>query len=105
MNNITTVKRWLAESTAEDFVQIVDRPVDRQLASLDGANTGIGFVFVLVPIYGQTFPATEGEPKIELEMTSYAVFKMKGEWYVVVDENISDIARALIRMLTASIDK
>lgn len=98
MDTIKTVTEWLRDSSREDFSEIPENPVATQLQRLDTANTGIGFVFVMVPI-------TDGSNDVTLDITSFAVFKIKGTWCVILDENISDIACALVRMMIAGITK
>lgn len=101
MDQIKTVEAWLVD--AESGITQFDPSVMDQIAALEKANTGIGFVFVLSPVSQET----TGNPdvRIEDEVDSYAVFKVRGKWYVVLDENISDIATAIVRIITADIEK
>jgi hypothetical protein len=101
---IKLVSEWLAEASTDDMVSYPTITVEQQLAQLEKHQTGIGYVYFLTPMISDV-TSTEGTTtkSEELHMTFRAVFKISGLWHVIVDENMSDIATALVRMIVESI--
>lgn len=100
---IKTITQWLTEGDNKELPAL---SVAQQTAQLDKVGTGIGWVWVLTPVESETsqvgdgpVAAVENGPEQELHMTSQAIFKIRGAWYVAVDDNISDIACAVVRMI------
>lgn len=101
MNEIVLpVTAWLADS---GLVQLANRPVNSQIQQLESAGSGFGFVFIGIPTTMETInadgvsqPDTTSE---QLEIEHRAIFKVRGVWYTIVDDNISDIACAIARII------
>lgn len=106
---ITTVTEWLASS---GNLEIRNNEVAAQLEQLDKVGTGIGWIWALTPVESETIPpddaivaAVAHAPEQELQLASQAVFKIRDIWYIAADENISDIACALVRIIMQNMPK
>lgn len=89
MDNILAIEDWIKAN--QDLVDLPDRSIATQLGELDKSNTGVGFIFYLTPI-------GESDQNIQLDMTANPVMKVQGVWYVIVDENLAEIFKAILRM-------
>ena len=99
---ITTPDEWIADNP--DIVQIPSKLVNDQLKLLDNTGNGLGYVFVLTPRMVDQSDNITSSSQINYEVTSHAVFKMKNQWYIVIDDNISEIAKAIVNIMTADIN-
>lgn len=97
---IAKIANWEQESATagiEGFgVSILD-----QIQKLDTIGSGVGLVMITVPV--QSLSLTPNEKNVvttESEVESVGVLKVRGEWYVVTDENLSDIFCATINMIS-----
>lgn len=102
---ILTVQEWMAADS--DIAELSDRPVASQLEAFDQVGTGFGYIVTLVATSEEEISdpsvanaAIYTPPPEHLVLTSNAVFKIRGTWYVIVDDNLSDIAKGLIGIIS-----
>ena len=92
MSQMIEINGWL-ESREFDVFTPSGKPVKEQLESYDKNGTGLGFIFILVPL-------TSGDDsKIsQYDLVSTPVLKIGGQWYTPRDEGFSDVLAGVIRM-------
>lgn len=96
--NAIELYTWLKPKLGVDFTELPNLPVSLQLANYDNTQCGVGFVFVLSMTYAEN--ESDEDPERNFEMESIPVIRMRGNWYTFDDDNIADIMRAIIRMIT-----
>ena len=90
----TTITAFLLNPNSFGYdIQTADyiHKINADLGVLEKTGNGVGFIFIESLIESDTDSATE--------VISLPVFKVRGEWIVITDNNICDIARGLINIL------
>ena len=99
MQNPTTVCRLIA--SPEDFGFEISpetaAKIKIDLKVLESTGNGVGFIFI------ESLMSAGGDD-IASEILSLPVFKVRGEWIVITDSNVCDIARGLINILADDTD-
>jgi len=100
MKTIKTSTFFSSMAQSGEFVELDSADSTTQIARIDASGTGIGLVFVME----RNRSSNGGEDMLEL--ISIPVFKFRGEFYTVENEDNADILKAVIRMaVTATADK
>ena len=94
---VIKVADWLKSADKDEWMDVEGIPALTQLAKLDQAQTGVGFILMLVPTVEESVEKAENLP-VRYEIRSVPVVKMRGEWYKPEDDNVADIFAAIIRM-------
>jgi hypothetical protein len=94
MQTHTTISAFLANPNA--YGHDIQKPeyinkINADLQILDSTGNGVGFIFIESLV--------ESDADTVSEIISLPVFKVKGQWIVITDNNICDIARGLINIL------
>lgn len=96
------INNWITQIDLEGLVEIPEKTIKTQLESYDSANTGFGYILLYEQVSIDNI-SNQGLSEEQLEVVSYAIFKIRNEWYVITDENISDIAKGLINLIAKSV--
>ena len=93
------VEEWLKNFGEEELIELAARPVASQLKFYDEVGSGIGFIMFLVPTIADTGADVDpADMKIELNVQSQPIIKMKNDWYTIDDDNMADVLSACFRM-------
>ena len=81
--------------------------IAEQLKKFDNAQTGVGLVMLSVPVEATQLAAKEEDDVVtqETELESVGALRIKGQWYVIIDENLSDIFQGVINMVSQSLEQ
>jgi len=99
---ITKVIKWEQES-AEAGIEGFGVPILGQIKKLDDIGSGVGLIMITVPVQSVSVSLVPNEKDVyatESEVQSVGVLKVRGEWYAVIDENLSDIFCATINIIS-----
>lgn len=92
---------WLDESLAAKEIVELSTGIRAQIEKLEETGNGVGLVIfqshILIEQDGATTEINDNT--VGLSVNSLPVVRMKGKWYIVTDENLSDVVSAIIRML------
>ena len=95
--NLINICEWIELQTEYDLVELPNSPIKMQLENLNTSNTGVGFIFGMVPM---VIDNGDDEPSEQLDFKSWPVIKLHNNWYKILDDNIEDVFGALIRYLS-----
>ncbi len=102
MNNIMPVYEWVTTSRNVDWVELPNNTVANQLLKYDDMRTGTGLLLVL----DNVMSTSESESHVSnLDMNSYYITKIHGIWYVVLNEEMSDIMKAAFHYIIRELNK
>jgi len=98
------ITEWVASRLGNEVTELPNLSIESQLDKYDAAGTGIGFVLVLAAttadVDDDEVPQDDTQ-KPFLSLASVPIIKLKNEWRTITDENISDIASGLIRLIAS----
>lgn len=103
---IKLATKWAREAE-ESGITGFNNSINDQLEGFDKAQTGVGLIMLSVPVEATQLGAKEEDDVVtqETELQSVGAMRIRGQWYIITDENLSDIFLGVIGMVQQNMEQ